>query len=1029
MRQSMLCGLMLACVGTMAAAQQSTLPLEGLRNPPPTRFVLSNARIVTAPGESIERGIIVIRDGRIERVERGASIDPTAIDLNGATVYAGFIDLATSVSLGLPAPGAPAAPGPTPAQQQLDEPGARHFSRRVRPELSAAERLKLDEAAHQKLRALGFTTALTAPASGIFRGQGALIQLIDGKQAKDALLKANATQQLAFETSFWPSDEYPGSLMGAIALIRQTLIDARWQRDMRAYAARQKNAPRFEANLALDALEPLVSGRQLALFRADDELDFERIGRVAKEFELKLALLGNGFEYRRLSALAANGHSLVVPIDFPAAPDVSDPDVALNADLSVLQHWEQAPANLARLDAAGVRFALTSLGGADADKAFWSNLRRAVRAGLKPETALAALTTVPAQLLELDTLGRIAPGQLANIVIADRDLFRDDRAKLREVWVHGNRYVLDALDQARLDGEWTLTGLGESRRLKIDGTSATVGEEKLAFRRDGNALELEFPGSWVGADGRLSAALDVVDQRLNGVYARPDGTLERFSGELSKATPETAAKPADDKPIPEFRGYPAGAWSVTERPTQDTVLIRNATLWTLAGDSPKRSGDILLRDGKIAAIGEGLSAPGNARVIEANGRHVTPGIVDAHSHTAIARNVNEPSSAVTAEVRIGDVLDPTDLSVYRQLAGGVTSAQLLHGSANPIGGQSATIKFRWGEGADAYPFVGAFPTIKFALGENVKQSNRGDLFVQRYPQTRMGVEQLLRDTFLAAREYAEAKKSGNDGVPFRRSLRLEAVAEIINHERFVNIHSYRQDEILMFARLAKEFGLTHVTFQHILEGYKVAEALREIDAGASGFADWWAFKMEVYDAIPYNGAILTNNGVLASFNSDSDEMARRLNTEAAKAIKYGGLSEIEALKLITINPAKHLGIDDRVGSLEVGKDADVVLWNGDPLSSFTRVDTTFVDGRVRFDREADLRARAQVDTERNRLIARVLESGVAKPSDQADSKPKRSVSIWQFQTHRGWIADFASRRTIYHSGEDINACSAQEHHL
>ncbi len=314
--------------------------------------------------------------------------------------------------------------------------------------------------------------------------------------------------------------------------------------------------------------------------------------------------------------------------------------------------------------------------------------------------------------------------------------------------------------------------------------------------------------------------------------------------------------------------------------------------------------------------------------------------MDCHSHTAISKGVNEGSHAVTCEVRIGDVLDPTDVSMYRQLAGGVTAANLLHGSANPMGGQNQVIKFRWGALPEELKFADAMPGVKFALGENVKQSNWGDKFKTRYPQTRMGVEQLIRDRFRAAQEYDAAMKK-KEGLPPRRDLQLEALAEILNGKRLIHCHSYRQDEVLMLLRLAGEFKIKIGTLQHILEGYKVADEIAAHGAGASSFADWWAYKFETYDAIPDNPAMMHGRSVLTSVNSDSDDLARRLNTEAGKSIKYGGLSPEEALKLVTIYPAKQLQIDARTGSLEPGKDADFVIWSGQPAFQL-------------LDREADL---------------------------------------------------------------------------
>ncbi|RMG56238.1 MAG: amidohydrolase, partial [Acidobacteria bacterium] len=369
------------------------------------------------------------------------------------------------------------------------------------------------------------------------------------------------------------------------------------------------------------------------------------------------------------------------------------------------------------------------------------------------------------------------------------------------------------------------------------------------------------------------------------------------------------------------------------------ILIRNATIMTVTKGTIK-NGSILIRDGKIAAVGKRVRAPADAQIIDATGKYIIPGIIDCHSHIAIDGGVNEGSLAVTAMVRIEDVLDPTDINIYRDLAGGVTTANILHGSANPIGGQNAVIKLRWGKTAKEMLFEGAPPGIKFALGENPKRSNFNPPpgTPRRFPATRMGVEAVIRQALTEAREYMRkwdaykrkvAARNGDHGdlIPPKRDLKLEALAEVLRGERLVHAHCYRADEILMLIRLAEEFGFKIATFQHVLEGYKVAKEIAAHGAGASTFSDWWAYKVEAYDAIPYNAAIMTRKGVIVSLNSDSAELARRLNLEAAKAIKYGGLTEDEALALVTINPAKQLHIDDRVGSIEVGKDADLVIYS------------------------------------------------------------------------------------------------------
>jgi len=419
------------------------------------------------------------------------------------------------------------------------------------------------------------------------------------------------------------------------------------------------------------------------------------------------------------------------------------------------------------------------------------------------------------------------------------------------------------------------------------------------------------------------------------------------------------------------------------------ILIRNATILTVSHGTIEK-GDILIKDGKIAAVGTSLKAPADAQVIDAAGQFVTPGIIDCHSHIAVDGSVNEGSVSVSSMVNIADVLNSDDIAIFRDLAGGVTTANVLHGSANAIGGQTIVIKLRWGQPADKLPFEGAKPGIKFALGENPKRSNfRTPGAPDRYPATRMGVEETIRGAFTEAKDY---KKSWDDynkrvaageknAIPPQRNLKLDPLVEVMEGKRYVHAHCYREDEILMLLRVAKEYGFKVQTFQHVLEGYKVADEIAAAGTGASTFSDWWAYKVEAYDAIPYNAALMTQRGVLVSINSDDAAEATHLNQEAAKSMLYGGMSHDDALKMVTLNPAIQLGIDKRVGSIDVGKDADLAIYNHDPMSAYAVVQKTLIDGRVYFDRDKEIAGRGALEQEKKDLLAK------AKKTAEKEKKP------------------------------------------
>ena len=506
------------------------------------------------------------------------------------------------------------------------------------------------------------------------------------------------------------------------------------------------------------------------------------------------------------------------------------------------------------------------------------------------------------------------------------------------------------------------------------------------------------------------AAVDDIPENLASEKRTPGPT--NVPDESSSSTDETGNNSESEKPVVADAfvcevNYPLGAYGVLAPPPQpEYILVRGATIWTCSDQGILESADLLVHNGIIEAVGQELAAPTDAQVIDGAGLHVSPGIIDCHSHMATDGGVNESGQAVTAEVRIGDFIDPNDITIYRQLAGGVTCSNILHGSANPIGGQNQVIKLRWGSSGEDLKMREAPAGIKFALGENVKQSNRSESGT-RYPQSRMGVEQIMRDRFEAALQYRQRWKdwaTQAKGLPPRKDYELEAIAEILEGSRWIHCHSYRQDEILTMLRTLEDYGVTIGSLQHILEGYKVADAMAAHGATGSSFSDWWAYKFEVYDAIPYNGALMHRQGVVVSFNSDDRELARHLNHEAAKAVKYGGVTPDEALKFVTLNPAKQLRIDRWVGSLEPGKQADFVVWNRSPLSTYSACLQTWVDGRKYFDRQQDLVRREQ-DAKLHRKLVQLIVDSDAKTGDRADDDPSYWWARYDEFCHHGHDED------------------------
>jgi imidazolonepropionase-like amidohydrolase len=937
-------------------------PAKALHRNPPRAWALTNATVHASPGKTIEDGTVVMRDGIITAVGAKVKIpkQATIIDMDGKHIYAGFIESWLDVKT-----------------VKKDTSLQANWNSNMRAYLKGADLFHPKEKSLKELHGLGFTTAHVTPKGGIFQGSSGLVQL--GQIPK--VLSNNVAQVVEYAAGGWGAKEYPTSLLGAIAFIRQGFLDADWYSKSQAILAKYPdgNEP-IQADRSLEELSNAKRNRQPFVFRTGNELYIDRSSNIAEEFELNLWIMGNGYEYRRIEEMPAS--FMIVPLNFPAKPEVADPQNALQYSTEQLKHWDMAPDNAAKLADAGFQFALTSAELKD-KKDFRKNLSRAVNRGLDESAALAALTTNPAKEFgQAKRLGKVAPGFIANLVVTDGNYF-DKKSKVQSVWIDGNEYEVAPDPLVDAVGDWTLIEGSNSWTLsvKADGGSLNVDEKKLKlanYKLDQDRISFSVNADTILQKGVTRFKGTITGGKATGYVFYPDGSSSGWTAVLDSVKAEKGKKSKKESASNLSLVFPEGAYGLDgDVPNPRTILINDATIWTSGPKGVLKEWDILFQDGKVKKIARNISLPrGNALVINGKGKHVTPGLIDAHSHMA-GESINEGFQNVTAEVRMRDVIDPNDVAMYRALAGGLTTINLLHGSANPIGGQNVVMKLRWGSFSNDLILKHAPQGIKFALGENVKRKRS----YGRYPETRMGVEQVIRDAFTAARDYQKTwdtykkdVKLQRSSMPPRRDLELDAMVEIMEGKRLVHSHSYRQDEILMLTRIAEDFGFRMATFQHVLEGYKVAERLAEHGAGASTFSDWWAYKYEVVDAIPYNGTLMTNAGVTVSFNSDSDELARRMNLEAAKAVKYGGLDEAEALKFVTINPAKQLKIEKHVGSLELGKDADFVVWSGHPLSTYSICEQTWLDGKQYFSLEQDQYYRERDSKVRNDLIQKILQA-------------------------------------------------------
>lgn len=990
-KKHLLSSIFIFLYATNSTAQR-TFPENGIASPSEKSYAFTNAMIVKDARTTLTNATMIIRKGKIVAIGNGIPVpaDVVTIDCSGKFIYPSFIDLYSDY--GITVPQRTTTTGfnsNTPGQITSNTPGAYGWNQAVKPEINASASFAVDDAKAKPIRENGFGTVLTHIKDGIARGTGTVITLANLPD-NFVLLKEKASAHYSFSKGS-SLQSYPQSIMGYIALLRQTYLDAQWY----------KNKPVSEGtNLSLQAWNDIQNLPQI--FEANDKWEDIRADRIGDEFNVQYIIKAGGNEYQRINDVAATKAKFIVPLNFPAAMDVDDPNDARYVSLADMKHWEMAPSNPGFFEKANIPFCLTQADLLD-PKQFLSSLRKSIDAGLSETRALEALTETPANMIGIYSMvGSLDIGKLANFLITTGVVFNEKTVML-ENWVQGEKYVLREDEGKNIAGTYNLvlTSANGSNTYVLDVKSPNaanvVGRDTLStrFSFDGKLVKISFNPVAAGRRRGRSDSSAVRDTssrfpgRLSGP-STPTGPSIRLSGVnngsvwqgngvdtsgntlLWTAILTKAAIPKSDTTKKKEQAkigninYPFGSYGWDVLPKQEDLLIKNATVWTNEKEGIQQNTDVMVRNGKIAQIGKGLSA-GNAKVIDGTGQYLTPGIIDEHSHIA-AFSINEGGQSVSSEVRMGDNLNPEDVNIYRQLSGGVTTSHILHGSANTIGGQTQLIKLRWGVTDTALKFGSNDPFIKFALGENVKRTtSTGN---NRFPDTRMGVEEVLMDAFTRARDYEKAMLRSS--VPIRRDLELDALVEIMNKKRFITCHSYVQSEITSAMRVADKFGFRFNTFTHILEGYKVADKMKQHGANASTFADWWSYKMEVQDAIPQNAAIMQRVGLNVAINSDDGEMARRLNQEAAKSIKYAGMSEENAFKMVTINPATMLHIQDRVGSIKVGKDADLVLWSDNPLSIYAKAMKTIVDGIVYFDRDRDLELRKKIKEERNRLIQKMM---------------------------------------------------------
>lgn len=952
---------------------QDNFPYNGIKDDRERPFAFTNAVIHVDHQTTLDSATLLIREGKVVATGRNINVPKgySIIECGGKHIYPSFIDLNTNYGF---------SKSKLNLQGRADQidplvPGAYNANDAIKPYIEASKYFVTNKIQAEIFRKSGFGTVLSYSQDGIARGSSTLVLLLDENENESMLLeKAAAHYSFNKGTS---KQMYPSSLMGSVALLRQTYMDAKWYSETKTYT--DLSLQSWNENQKLPQF--FDAGNKYAVLRAD---------KVGDEFGVQYIINSNGSEYQNIKEIKNAAAALVVSIDFPKAYKVEDPLEAIGVSLKQMKHWELAPHNPKILSENNIDFALTS-SGLKSKNDFLKNLRKAVSVGLTKEDALKSLTTTPAKLVRAQNkIGSLKKGYLANFIIADQDLF-EEKAVILENWVKGNKYEINKEKTELDDGQYQFTVdtavyVVEARTSKFQIIVNDSTKTPLKNKLDKDFITLNFDqpetkdkvmlSGWKSDTGWRGKGQTGAGNWINWqlMFKNKLEEVETDSTETQNADHAKDTEAKEEEIIGDII-YPFSAYGQKELPRQQSLLIKNITAWTNEAQGKVEHLDVHIVDGKIKKIGQRLAVK-NATVIDGTGKHLTPGIIDEHSHIGLF-SVNDWATN-SGMVRMEDVINPEHIQIYRQLAGGVTTSQLLHGSANPVGGQSAIIKLKWGESGSNMLIKDADPFIKFALGENVKRSSSVD-HRSRYPQTRMGVEQVYINAFTNALEYEKewktynnlsSKIKGNTPRP-RKDLVNEAMLEIIRKKRFITCHSYVQSEINMLMKVADDFDFNINTFTHILEGYKVADKMKAHGAGASTFADWWAYKWEVRYAIPYNPTLMHNEGVTVAINSDNAEMGRRLNQEAAKSVKYGGMSEEDALKMVTLNPAKLLHLDDRLGSIKEGKDADLVIWSDNPLSIYAKAEKTIIEGVVYYEIKKDVELRESIKQERARLIAKM----------------------------------------------------------